>query len=101
MKVSEFKTKMSEIRAISDNPQLVAILTELEHDYESVHAEREQAIADKEKAVAEKEQYREINNQLWQATHVAENTDVGNEENTDQEPPQKLSYEDLELGDDI
>lgn len=101
MKVSEFKAKMSEIRAISDSPELVSILTTLEQNYESFYSEHEQAIADKEKAIAEKEQYREINNQLWSATHVTESTDVGHEENTNTEPPKKLSYDDLELGEDL
>ena len=104
MKLEEFNGEMEKLRKISNTPETLEILANLERDYQTMDTEHRQAIADRDKAIEEKKQYAELNTQLWLASHSTKDTSIGNAETGDQgheeNEPKKRSYEDLFKEDD-
>lgn len=104
MKIEDFKAEMSKIKALSDSPEMIEILTGLEADYQNVLNEHNKAIEERDSAIAEKQKYADINTKLWIASHSQEDNSFGSEDTNklEDEPPKKRSYSDLDLkGDDI
>lgn len=76
-----------------------ALLSELETDYGSILAENADAVATAEKLKTENATFAEINNKLFlQVGAVKKEIDgAAVEEETVEEPPKKLSYDDLKF----
>ena len=55
MKIEDFKAEMSKIKALSDSPEMIEILTGLEADYQNVLNEHNKAIEERDSAIAEKQ----------------------------------------------
>lgn len=97
MKKEEHKAILDQIKNATSEADRMKLLVELETDYTSLLTEHETAITEKNNAVTERDKYAKLNNELWLANSSQEQKSPFKEnKDTDEEPPKKRSFADLE-----
>jgi len=97
MTKEEHDALIEQIRtATQNNPEIGNTLLSLQNDYAGVLAERDTAITDRDTVIKERDSYAKLNNELWLNRNVNKpnepQNNLGVESN---EPPKKLSFDDL------
>jgi hypothetical protein len=100
MKKEEHKAILDKIKNAPTDADRMALLVELENDYSSVLTERDTAVTEKNSAVSERDKYAKLNNDLWLQNSSQEELNQNNTNNhtnnTEDTPPQKRTFADLE-----
>jgi arginine deiminase len=94
----EHNTLLTQLRSAETEADRVAIIVQLENDYTDTLTQHETAITTRDSAVKERDTYKTINNDMW--LQLADQRKIGEDALTNNthnsEPPQKLSFADLE-----
>jgi hypothetical protein len=103
MKKEEHKALLEKLQKATTDAEKMECILELDKDYTGVLQERDTAVKERDTATAEKNKFAELNTKLWlensaqteeEKKHL--NTDGQETGGTNDEPPQKATFGDLE-----
>lgn len=100
MTKEEHKQILEQLRTSTSDVDRMALLVQLEQDYTGVLSELDTAVTTAQTATEECIKYAKLNNELWLANSSQEKAgkelDITGKESTEDTPPPKRTFEDLE-----
>ena len=102
MTIDEHNAYLTQLRALSDTPEMATIVQALQTDYVQMTNDFTISQDNLKKAEEKADKYAKLNNDLFLQCSAqnklinTNNADTQTQGETGQEPPKKLTYEDLE-----
>ena len=103
MTIEEHNNYLTQLRALSDTPEMATIVQALQSDYAQMTNDLNTSNDNLKKAKETADKYAKLNNDLFlqcsAQNKLINNTNIDTQQTqseTGQEPPKKLTYEDLE-----
>jgi hypothetical protein len=96
MTKEEHKQLLTDFQKAETEPEKMKIMMQLDQDYIGILNERDTALSDFTKVKSERDEFATLNNKLWLENSAQEEIQNTTLPDTDNTPPEKATYGDLE-----